>query len=282
MERTHTRRVLDQLIGKTFIAAKNSLCTKDSPYYAYDERTLHIAWDSAIESVVVRVVRTLVSFSSGKEIVRRDDLLGEMDTAQFSRDLNVEDSLLASLICHAVDACFGLEKFNPHDILELDRIRYAVSVVHTPFIGLKVIRIDDLPAAQTTIGKKWLDRQKAARVERAVGGEKLHAEAEAKRAATVISKIPALIDSAPDYAESVDVNFTVGWCDVSGEGDDRVENLGRRLSAEKRGLYRTDLAGAALSVFDYCDQNGLECFLVSESVPLHENDLNLHVRPKLS
>ncbi len=133
----------------------------------------------------------------------------------------------------------------------------------------------------TTIGKQWLERQVAARVARIGDKAKLCNDQQATAAALTISQIPDLIAEARDDAESVRIYGWVRYDDVSGESENRVDELAARLKTEARCLRESDLAGTALIIFVYCALNDLECFLVPERIPMNDHEYFLHVRPKL-
>lgn len=135
----------------------------------------------------------------------------------------------------------------------------------------------------TTIGKQWLDRQEAAGVARAVKEARRHEDTDAKKAAAVISQIPKLIAAASDDAESVLVYDWFSGSDVAGNKPDELDKLARRLCLAKHclRLCADDLSGMALIIFNYCDQNGLECLLKLVSNSMNEEEYHFHVRPKL-
>ncbi len=97
----------------------------------------------------------------------------------------------------------------------------------------------------------------------------------------IIEAAPKLITEArAKGAESAELFGWVSWHDVPGTGKDKMDALAARLRQEKRPLRADDLTGRARIVFDWCDRNGLEAFLVSVDAGMHETEYNFHVRPK--
>ncbi len=129
----------------------------------------------------------------------------------------------------------------------------------------------------TTIGKKWLLKQEIVKRQEAAKEGREAWEAEAKK---IIGCIPALINAAVERGESSIKLY--GWMtgsDVPGESRERVDVLydkQRRTTP----LKAEDLAGCARIIFDWCAANDLECFMVSQRIPMNANEYNLYARPK--
>jgi hypothetical protein len=132
----------------------------------------------------------------------------------------------------------------------------------------------------TTIGKKW--RAALVQVQASSAEEQASAQSslEKSMAAVAIREIPGLIDDAKGAA-SVCVFECVTSKDVAGSHSENVEKLYARLGRGKRPLRAGDLAGRAKIVFEWCDTNDLDCFLVKRPAGFDEADYDFHVRPKL-
>lgn len=129
-----------------------------------------------------------------------------------------------------------------------------------------------------SLGKDWQDSLRQQRVRTTVhelGKHQLELEREAQE---IIRKIPPLIKEAKHFQKNtIKIYGWITFDDVAGTDANRVDLLYQRT----RGiLRREDLANKALIIFDWCEQNGLECFMVSEKFTMNDHEYNLHARPK--
>ncbi|HEU0051508.1 MAG TPA: hypothetical protein VFQ60_05665 [Patescibacteria group bacterium] len=130
-----------------------------------------------------------------------------------------------------------------------------------------------------TIGEQWRQAQDVA-ARRNQEDESSAREQRALREAEVIirtlqEKISSDL-SAPSHLAFGHVTFE----DVAGTDKDKVDQLYLRLLKESRTLSSGDLAGRAKIVFEWCERNDLECFLVSVRILMNDFEYNFHVRPK--
>lgn len=133
-----------------------------------------------------------------------------------------------------------------------------------------------------TIGKKWRETSKHDQIMTAEAKRRDDDEKTRRMAAEIIAGIPARVKAALAKNEP-SIQVSEGWVDfsdVAGTHPDKVDQLVERLGRENRVLRAGDLAGVARIVFEWCDANDLECFFVAESIPLNEDEYNLHARPK--
>lgn len=132
----------------------------------------------------------------------------------------------------------------------------------------------------TTIGKKWLAKQRLAKVGRIVEADKRYEVEQAKIANEIISGIPDLVASVGD-GETACVYTLIRDAQVAGQDEDRVFDLASRLDSEKRSLRPDDLVGAARLICIYCDHNDLDCVLVLVRADLSSVSYDMHIRPRL-
>lgn len=107
--------------------------------------------------------------------------------------------------------------------------------------------------------------------------------ADMRRAAdAIVAGIPARIAEATKQKKGW-IDLTNGWVtfdDVAGDRKDKVDELSDRLCREKRPLKPSDLAGSFRMVVEWCERNGLECFLRAEKIPLNDFEYHFCARPK--
>lgn len=131
----------------------------------------------------------------------------------------------------------------------------------------------------TTIGERWLLKQQKAGIARQEEAEEEKRKAQETSAKKSIDHIPALIKTAVARGErSIKLYGWIGKEDVSGDDHDRVDALSKRRKTGS--LHAEDLTGCARIIFDWCDANGLECFLEMQDIPMNECEYNLCARPK--
>ena len=97
-----------------------------------------------------------------------------------------------------------------------------------------------------------------------------------KRRTEVLAALPEKMRRA--IAEKQECVVLYGWItqeDVHG-GD--VDEFWRR-GGRTRPLIRDEVSGIARDVVEWCDQNGIKCYMEDYNIPMNDNEYNLVARP---
>ncbi len=126
-----------------------------------------------------------------------------------------------------------------------------------------------------TIGQKWKDGLSAKQTEDQRLRETKETEAKRAEAEQFIAKIPGLVEQAlaKDQA-SIRLLPWVRDADVACRDVDK-------LCESRHPLKSSDLTGVPRIVYDWCENNGLACFLTfGPKIPLNDHDVEMHAKPK--
>lgn len=128
------------------------------------------------------------------------------------------------------------------------------------------------------IGEKWRSAKAYGEFARLQG----EAEKVTDTAAVIIRSIPKRMKRAIRKEEaSIDaLRRWLSWDDVPGAHDFKVDALASKLNEDKRCLRPYDLISVAKLVCEWCEENGLECFLKPIRIPLNDFEYEMRVRPK--
>ncbi|MDO8407879.1 MAG: hypothetical protein Q7S95_01435 [bacterium] len=129
----------------------------------------------------------------------------------------------------------------------------------------------------TNLGDRWQVEIQQGQDRRLRERAKKEEHRQEEAVGVVIANIPGLVKQAIAAGhDSVRVYGWITFADVRGSHADKVDKLANRADA----LQASDLAGTALQILQWCESNGLECFMVREKIWMNDCEYDLWVRPK--